>query len=123
MKKGHVENVAEKAIQISEKKTLCYRVEFLEPYENCGRTTMELTEISASIIEGHYVLRVIRFNYSKSTTYRSDYQELFGVSHTPEEADEQLYDRAKEVAEKMAREFDVISLEDLTKQHQRLPHD
>jgi len=73
-------------------------------------------EVSGREIDGHYIL-------TKSVTERpEDYGfEVIGVSHTVEEADERLYEKAKEIAREMAKGHQVRDLEDLTRHFQSLP--
>ena len=73
-------------------------------------------ELSGRWIDRHYILTKMIIEQP------SDYGcEVFGVCHTFEEADHRLYERAKEIAGKMAKEHQVRDLEDLTRHYVSLP--
>lgn len=80
-------------------------------------------ELSGREIDGHYVLTKMVSEYvltSNGVDVGSG-EQVIGVSHTSEEADKRLYDRAREIALKMAKEHNVSDLEDLTRHYQSLP--
>ena len=68
------------------------------------------TTFYASLVEEHYILREQRDGYGEI-----DYDRILGVSHTVEEADKRLYERAKWDAGVTAKSEHVETLEDLTR--------
>ena len=68
------------------------------------------TTVYASLVEEHYILGEQRAGYGEI-----DYDRIFGVSHTVEEADKRLYERAQLDAGVTAKREHVETLEDLTR--------
>jgi len=88
---------------------------YREYHEERPHLTLSI-EVSGREIDGHYIL-------TKSVTERpEDYGfQVIGISHTVEEADKRLYEKAKEIAREMAKGHHVRDLEDLTRHFQSLP--
>ena len=97
---------------------LCYQVRYFAG-EPEGGFAREVGEVFANKTDEHYVLIEKR---SSSATGPPDELDIFAVVHTLEEADGELYAKAKGLAEELRKKYQLAIFEDRTRHYQNGPY-
>lgn len=92
--------------------SLDYSVTFHNPDENIF--PIKTVDIYTEKMHRHYLL------ITSQVILRERIEQTFGIAHTTYEADKRLYEKAKHVAEDIAKREKTTNLEDRTRHYQSL---